>query len=119
MTREYRRDRCAADFQVRQIIPQAVSGRVDLRRDDPLAGVTVTLHLPGGGTKTTTTEADGSYLFDNNPAGDGYFVCIDVPDGYTADDQRPAFDIATESRHRTGLRPDRHPRRVRDRDRRR
>ncbi len=86
-------DDAVADFQVRQVIPQAVSGRVTANGSDPLAGVTVTLHLPGGGTKTTTTEADGSYLFDDNAVGEGYVVSIDVPDGYHGDDQRAPFDI--------------------------
>ena len=89
-------DDAVADFQVRQIIPQPVSGRVTANGSDPLAGVTVTLHLPGGGTKTTTTEADGRYLFDNDPAGQGYFVTIDVPDGYHGDAQRDPFDIVND-----------------------
>ncbi len=83
-----------ANFSVRQIIPQPVSGTV--RADgQPLAGVPVTLHAPGGGTKTTTTAADGSYLFDDNAVDDGYFVTIDVPDGYTGTDQRAPFDVDT------------------------
>ena len=83
----------AADFQVRQILPQPVSGRVTVDGTDPLPGVTVTLHLPGGGTKTTTTEADGRYLFDDNAIGNGYFVTIDVPAGYHGVDQRPPFIV--------------------------
>ena len=83
-----------ADFSVRQVIPQPVSGTV--RADgQPLAGVPVTLHAPGGTTKTTTTAADGSYLFDNNPVDDGYFVTIDVPDGYSGTNQRAPFDVDT------------------------
>ena len=83
----------AADFQVRQILPQPVSGRVTVDGTDPLPGVTVTLHLPGGGTKTTTTEDDGTYLFDDNAISNGYFVTIDVPAGYHGVDQRPPFDV--------------------------
>ena len=72
-----------ADFEVRAIVPQPISGTV--RDDDgaPVAGVTVTLAGPGG-PATTTTAADGSYLFDNNPIGTGYTVTIAVPAGYTA-----------------------------------
>ncbi|RNL60552.1 hypothetical protein EFK50_19740 [Nocardioides marmoriginsengisoli] len=80
-----------ADFLVRAIIPQPVSGKVTAG-GTPLAGVTVTLHSVGG-PKSTTTAADGSYLFDNNPANEDYFVTIDVPDGYTGTDQLPNFDI--------------------------
>ncbi|MGC4109254.1 MAG: carboxypeptidase regulatory-like domain-containing protein [Nocardioides sp.] len=88
-------DDATADFTVRRILPQPVSGRVTSNGTDPLAGVTVTLHAPGGGTKTTTTEPDGTYLFDDNAEGDGYFVTIDVPPGYHGDDQRAPFDIGT------------------------
>ena len=49
----------------------------------PVAGVKVTLAGPGGAA-TTTTAADGSYVFDNNPIGTGYTVTIAVPAGYTA-----------------------------------
>ena len=84
----------AADFSVRQIIPQPVSGTV-LADGQPLAGVTVTLHAPGGDTTTTTTAADGTYLFDNNPIEDGYFVSIDVPTGYDGADQGAPFNINT------------------------
>ena len=86
-------DDAVANFQVRQVIPQPVSGRVTANGSDPLGGVTVTLHLPGGGTKTTTTGPDGRYLFDNNAVGTGYSVSIDLPDGYDGDDARPPFDI--------------------------
>lgn len=52
----------------------------------PLAGVTVTL-LDGSGTpvagKTTTTDADGRYLFDNLPAGD-YQVRFTLTDAQAA-----------------------------------
>ena len=72
-----------ADFDVRAIVPQAISGTV--RDDDgtPVAGVTVALAGPGG-PATTTTAADGGYLFDNNPVGTGYTLTIDVPAGYAA-----------------------------------
>ncbi len=41
-----------------------------------LAGVKVTLTLPDGSTRTTTTGPDGKYLFDNLPPGD-YKVTVD------------------------------------------
>ena len=72
-----------ADFDVRAIIPQPISGTV---RDDagaPVAGVDVSITGPGG-SRTTTTADDGSYLFDNNPVGTGYTLTIAIPDGFTA-----------------------------------
>ncbi len=70
-----------ADFDVRAVIPQPISGTV--RDDDgaPVAGVTVTRTGPAG-PATTTTAADGTYLFDDNPIGGGYTISIAVPDGY-------------------------------------
>ncbi len=44
--------------------------------DEGLDGVTVTLTLPDGTPRTTTTDKDGKYLFDNLPAGD-YTVTVD------------------------------------------
>lgn len=73
-----------ADFDVRAIVPQPVSGTV---RDDsgtPVAGAQVTLTAPGGGTTTTTTGADGTYLFDDNATGEGYAISITVPTGFAA-----------------------------------
>ncbi len=72
-----------ADFGVRAVVAQPISGTV---RDDagaPVAGVTATLTGPGG-TTTTTTTTSGSYLFADNPAGTGYAVSIALPDGYAA-----------------------------------
>ena len=83
-----------AAFEVREIVPQPVSGTVTAD-GLPLPGVTVTLTLPDGATKTTTTNAAGAYLFDENPIGDDYVVSIDVPPGYSGPDSRPPFDIAT------------------------
>lgn len=72
-----------ADFTIRAIIPQPISGTV---RDasGPVAGVAVTLTAPGAATKTTTTAADGTYLFDDNAVGTGYTVSITPPAGYAA-----------------------------------
>ena len=73
-----------ADFEVRAIVPQPISGTV--RDDDgaPVAGVDGDPAPVRGGPATTTTAADGSYVFDNNPIGTGYTVTIVVPAGYTA-----------------------------------
>ena len=45
-----------------------------------IAGVTVTLTLPGGGTKVTTTDANGAYSFCDLPKGD-YCVSFATPSG--------------------------------------
>jgi hypothetical protein len=85
-------DDAVADFSVRAIIPQPVSGQVTAD-GAALPGVSVTLHHPDGTTETTTTGADGGYLFDDNEVDSGYFVSIDVPAGYSGPDQRAPFDI--------------------------
>ena len=73
-----------ADFTVRVVIPQAVTGTVTTTAGDGLAGVDVTLTPPAPGTpKTTTTDADGRYLFDDNAEQAGYAVAVTgVPEGY-------------------------------------
>ncbi|MBC7276465.1 collagen binding domain-containing protein [Nocardioides sp.] len=73
-----------ADFEVRQVIPQAISGTVRDSVGAPVPGATVTLTRPDGTTATTTTSVDGSYLFDDNATGTGYSVNLTVPGGYTA-----------------------------------
>lgn len=86
-----------ADFEVRQVIPQAIGGTV---RDDsgaPVPGATVALTRPDGTTATTTTASDGSYLFDDNLPGMGYSVTLTVPGGYTAGpDGTTRSDITVE-----------------------
>ncbi len=72
-----------ADFDVRAVVPQPVSGTVRDADGAPVAGVVVTLTGPGGAATTTTGE-DGTYLFDDNATGPGYTVEIQVPPGYTA-----------------------------------
>lgn len=71
-----------ADFDVRAVVPQPISGTV---RDGagPVAGALVTVTGPGG-TRTTTTGADGTYLVDANPIGPGYTVTVTPPPGYVA-----------------------------------
>lgn len=71
-----------ADFEVRAVVPQPISGTVRDDAGDPVPGVEVTLTRPGGGTVTTTTDSDGGYLFDDNDIGTGYTVSVAVPGGY-------------------------------------
>ncbi|MFE7504512.1 collagen binding domain-containing protein [Promicromonospora sp. NPDC057488] len=68
------------DFVVRA--PASLSGTVTVG-GEPVAGVVVTREGPGG-TVSTTTGADGTYRFDEVPAGD-HTVRVTVPDGYRAD----------------------------------
>nr|WP_277602986.1 SdrD B-like domain-containing protein [Macrococcus armenti] len=46
-----------------------------------IEGVTVTLTKPDGTTVTTTTDANGNYIFEDLPNGD-YVVTFETPDGY-------------------------------------
>ncbi|WP_317618569.1 SdrD B-like domain-containing protein, partial [Macrococcus capreoli] len=47
-----------------------------------IAGVIVTLTKPDGSTVTTTTDANGNYIFTNLPNGD-YTITFSTPEGYT------------------------------------
>lgn len=67
-----------ADFVVRDIVPVAVSGRVVDSGGNPVAGVTVTID----GTLTTTTDANGDYIFDTVAVGD-HSVSVTPPTGFT------------------------------------
>ncbi|MEO9325835.1 carboxypeptidase regulatory-like domain-containing protein [Nocardioides sp. C4-1] len=73
--------RSVADFSVRAVVPQPVSGTVRDGAGQPVAGVEVSIAGPGG-TVSTTTGPDGTYLVDGNAVGTGYAVSISVPDGY-------------------------------------
>ncbi|QNA94018.1 carboxypeptidase regulatory-like domain-containing protein [Microbacterium sp. Se63.02b] len=68
-----------ADFGLRDIVPVAVSGRVTDTAGTPVAGVAVTID-----GQTTTTDADGSYLFDQVSVGT-HPATITAPSGYTVD----------------------------------
>lgn len=71
-----------ADFTVREVIPVPISGRIT-DGSDPLGGVTVTLTPVGGGpVKTTLTDVDGRYVFDDNPDDTTYTISVTPPDGY-------------------------------------
>ncbi|MBE7163191.1 MAG: carboxypeptidase regulatory-like domain-containing protein, partial [Williamsia herbipolensis] len=73
-----------ADFAVRRVVPQRVSGRVTLPDGTPVAGVEVTLTPPAGPAKVTTTDDTGHYLFDDNTEAAGYTVTVTaIPDGYS------------------------------------
>ncbi len=61
-----------ADFAMREIIPQPISGTVRDDDGNPVPGVQVTLTRPGGGSDVITTGPDGTYLFDENPVDTGY-----------------------------------------------
>ncbi|MFJ2551834.1 collagen binding domain-containing protein [Microbacterium sp. NPDC087591] len=80
-----------ADFTVRDIIPVAVSGQVTDDRGDPVPGVTVTID-----GQTTTTDADGRYLFDSVPVGE-HTAEIVAPPGFTITDSPPAFTVPEDS----------------------
>nr|WP_255696655.1 SdrD B-like domain-containing protein [Sandaracinobacteroides sayramensis] len=84
----------------------SLSGRVYLDRDrdgvddneSGIAGVTITLMQNGAVVATTTTGADGSYRFDNLPAG-SYTVVETQPAGYgsSTPDSRSVAVTAGES----------------------
>jgi hypothetical protein len=62
-----------------------------------IAGVTVTLTLPDGSTRTTTTDNTGAYLFSNLPAGT-YSVSFATPTNYQpATSNAPGADDALDS----------------------
>ncbi len=77
----------SADFEVRDIVPVAVSGRVTDTTGAAVAGVSVTID-----GQTTTTDADGRYLFDQVPVGT-HTATIVPPPGYTIDLVPPAFTV--------------------------
>ena len=80
-----------ADFALRDIVPVAVSGRVTDTAGTPIAGVTVTID-----GQTTTTDADGRYLFDQVPVGT-HTATITTPTGYTVDLAPPPVVVPSGS----------------------
>lgn len=80
-----------ADFTVRQIVPVAVSGQVTDTTGAPIAGVAVTVD-----GKTTTTDADGQYLFDEVSVGT-HPVTITPPAGYTIETTPPPVVVPPSS----------------------
>jgi hypothetical protein len=81
-----------ADFQVRDIVPVAVSGRVTDDDGNALAGVTVSID----GGQTTTTDADGFYLFDSVPVG-GHTVVVSPLTGYSITDPTQVIAVPADS----------------------
>ncbi|SKB10256.1 MSCRAMM family protein [Aeromicrobium choanae] len=73
-----------ANFSMRLIVPQPISGRVTDGDGAPVPGVEVTVTRPDGSTESRTTDQAGAYLFDENPIGDGYEVSVRPPAGYVA-----------------------------------
>ena len=87
-----------ANFSLRAIEPSPAGGTVtDRETNEPVEGVTVRLNGPGIDERTTNTLADGSYLFDNIPAGDGYVVTIDVPGGFQDNPTTQTFNVPENS----------------------
>jgi len=80
-----------ADFEVRDIIPVAVSGQVLDDDGTPVPGVTVTID-----GQTTTTGADGRYLFDQVAVGT-HTATITAPPGFTITSTPPAFTVPVGS----------------------
>ena len=68
-------------FAVRDVVPFPISGRVT-DGPDPVEGVVVTLTPAGGAPRTTTTDADGRYLFDDNADTTDYTIEVSPPVGY-------------------------------------
>lgn len=62
----------------------AISGTAT-RDGSPVAGATVTATAPGGRTVTTTTRADGTYVFPELGVDSGYRVTLTAPDGVVGD----------------------------------
>ncbi|MFJ6533241.1 collagen binding domain-containing protein [Microbacterium sp. NPDC091662] len=79
------------DFAVREIVPSPVTGRVVDRGGAPIAGVAVTI-----GGETTTTDADGRYLFDSVLDGPQE-ASIVVPTGYTLFTAPAAFVVPDDN----------------------
>lgn len=76
-----------ADFTVREVVPVAVSGRITDDDGNPISDVVV--NVDG---QTTTTDADGQYLFDQVSVGT-HTATITTPDGYTVSSSPPPFTV--------------------------
>jgi len=87
------------DFTVREIVPSPVTGLVVDVGGTPIAGIAVTID-----GQTTTTDADGRYLFDR--VDDGLQeASIVVPDGYTGISGPPEFEVPAGNEDLITLRP--------------
>lgn len=74
-------DAAGVDFTVRDIVPVAVSGRVEAPDGSPVSGVVVTIPIDGGDL-TAVTGPDGIYRFDRVEPGT-WPIVVTPPDGYT------------------------------------
>lgn len=81
-----------ADFSVRDIVPVAVSGRVTDDDGNALAGVTVSID----GGQSTTTDANGFYLFDSVAVG-GHTVVVSALTGYSIADPTQIINVPAGS----------------------
>ena len=90
-----------ADFSLRAIVPVAVSGTVSDPAERPLADVPV--RLTGLDVdRVAVTDADGGYVFDDVPVGEGYTLTATAPEETTpsgpltltvpADSEEPVVD---------------------------
>lgn len=79
------------DFEVRDIIPVAVSGQVLDEDGVPVPNVTVSVD-----GQTTTTDSDGRYLFTEVAVGT-HTVTIAPPPGFTGVSTPPAFTVPAGS----------------------
>jgi len=86
-----------ADFTLREVVPVAAGGTIRTPDGDPVPGVEVTLRDAGGAeVATTTTDANGEYLFDQVPVGDGWTVTATAPEGTSVTDP-VTFDVPADS----------------------
>ncbi|MGH1564119.1 MSCRAMM family protein [Mumia sp. DW29H23] len=80
--------------------PSSVGGTVT-GGGQGLPGVVVTLDLgDGSAPRTTVSGADGSYTFEGVPAGDGYAISVQPPEGYDA--ESPITGVAVGGADVTG-----------------
>ena len=83
------------DFALRAIVPVSVSGAVRDPDGQPLAGIQIQLTGPGP-DRTAVTDADGAYVFDDVPAGNGYTLAATAPDETSASGGR-TFSVPEET----------------------
>lgn len=67
-----------------------------------IANVTITLTLPDGTTRTTTTDANGIYSFCSLPGG-SYTIAVTLPNGYVVTLQNQGTDTTDSDINPTGV----------------
>lgn len=86
-----------ANFTLRAIVPVPAGGTVTDPDGNPVGGVTLTLTDPNGGPdRTTVSESDGTYVFDDVPVGTGHTVTATPPTGSTVTGPR-TFTVPPDS----------------------